>query len=358
MNEIDERLLFGLYSWHGQNPNYRNWKLPQDPRDGTNQFNHIKDAGEIGKTVIKHLKSKCIVNGDNVEYYKDIKSLSFVPVDNLESHDIKTVQKMINLAYNVKKQSHDEALKKILEREKLVIEIKKNLISEDIEKLKKNIIDLEIEGEIKWKEEEMKLLEEDLIKVKEQLQDQVQIQEQDQLQEGIPWSKLAILQKRSISGYNNELSKKTLDNFAQDHKKLLLLDEEIEEELEEELDVDGYNIKIKKKRLPNRKLSHDEREKIEIQSKRTCEDIHKYDGQKESLKTVHILLEDLLIPNGEKQMILSSIATGKTLKSNDKIIINPWNSKVKWGYFYLGKSNFRKKKSSSMYRDFEIYFML
>ena len=341
MNEIDERLLFGLYSWKGEKPNYRNWKLPKDPRDGTNQFNHIKDAGEIGKTVIKHLKSKCTVDGYSVEYYKDIKSLSFVPVDNLESQDIITVQKMINLAYNVKEQSQDEALKKILEKEKKEIKIKYKKIEKEIEELKQkqkqNQIDLEIEGEIKWKEEEIKFLEEDLIKVKvkvkeqlqEQLQDQNQDQNQDQLQESIPWSKLSILQKRSISGYNNELSKKILNKFAQDHKNLLVLDEEIEEEL----DVDGYNIKIKKKRSPNRKLSHDEREKIEIQSKRTCEDIHKYDGQKESGKTVEILLEDLLIPNGEKQMILSSIATGKTLKSNDKIIINPWNSKVKWGYF-------------------------
>lgn len=136
MNEIDERLLFGLYSWKGEKPNLRNWKLPKDPRDGTNQFNHIKDAGEIGKTVIKHLKSKCTVDGYSVKYYKDIKSLSFVPVDNLESQDIITVQKMINLAYNVKEQTQDEALKKILEKEKKEIEIKYKKIEKEIEELK------------------------------------------------------------------------------------------------------------------------------------------------------------------------------------------------------------------------------
>ena len=120
IDDIDDRLLFGLYSWKGDSPNLRNWELPKDPRDGTNQFNHIKDAGKIGKEVIEHLKSKCKpipgskVKYDHkykfeyrdVEYYKNIDSLKFVPVDGTHDDAINTIQKMINLAYDVKHEAY------------------------------------------------------------------------------------------------------------------------------------------------------------------------------------------------------------------------------------------------------------
>jgi hypothetical protein len=317
MSNIDDRLLFGLYSWSDKEPNFRDKELPKDPRDGTNEFNHIRNAGAIGKTVIEHLKSNCTVD----KYYEGIKSLSFVPVDDLESNDIKTVQEMINIAYDVKKQSHNEAFKKTLEREKLVIEKKKDLISEEIKKLKKNIIDLQIEGEIKWiegeikwKEGEIKLLEKDLIKVQEQIQYQDQDQDQKQEQVGILWSKMAVLQKKSISGYNDKISTQILDDFAQYHKNLLSKNN---------------------KELDDNKLSSKEQDMMTIQSNRTCENIHNYDGQKENVPFKPILLQQLLMPNSknEKQMIFSSIDTGKTFKSNNKIIINPWNSNFELGYY-------------------------
>jgi hypothetical protein len=233
MVKIDDRLLFGLYSWKSEKPNFRDKELPKDPRDGTNEFNHIRNAGTIGKTVIEHLKSKCLVNNDNIEYYKDINSFKFVPIDGLDINDIETVQEMINLAYHVKS---------------------------------------------------------------------------DENEKEIPWSKLAILQKRTISGYSDEISKKILDDFAAEHKKLV-----------EQTDVT---------------LSDEIKHLLEIQSKRTCEKIHTFEGQKDTeVSDKRLLLQDLLIPGDNKQFILSSIAFGKTLKNNNKIIINPWNSKFDWGYY-------------------------
>ena len=237
MVKIDDRLLFGLYSWSDKEPNFRDKKLPEDPRDGTNEFNHIRNAGAIGKTVIEHLKSKCTVDGDNIKYYEKIKSLSFVPVDNLESDDIKTVQEMINLAYHIKSEEQKE----------------------------------------------------------------------------MPWYKIAVLQKRINSGYSNKISEEILNKFAKKHTDLL--------DQDDLLPPDHKN-----------KLSSDQYSNILIQSLRTCENISNIDGNKDDKIINPILLQDLLIPDDNKQLTLSTVDFNYTLRSNNKILVSPWIIKD-WGYY-------------------------
>ena len=142
----------------------------------------------------------------------------------------------------------------------------------------------------------------------------------------VDWIKLNILRRMKKRGYTEKVAEKYVNDYAEKSKQIL-----------ERNTVYGLNLDEKHIQL------------IERQSKRTCDQYHNNpsftheefrkaeftedDFQNEIKKHENnILLEELLIPQDTKQMILSSNEVVNKYKLNPKAIINPWISSFNTGY--------------------------
>ena len=131
----------------------------------------------------------------------------------------------------------------------------------------------------------------------------------------VDWLKLNILRRMKKRGYTEEVAKNYINKYAEKSQQIL------ERNINEDLNLDEKHIQL-----------------IERQSKRECNKYHETapftpgEFQKINEHNKAILLENLLIPEGTKQMIISSNMVVNSYKLNPKAIINPWISSFNTGY--------------------------
>ena len=141
----------------------------------------------------------------------------------------------------------------------------------------------------------------------------------------VDWLKLNILRRMKKRGYNEEVSRQYVDKYSKKSKEILEKITIIDDTL--------FNEEQKKK-LENRK------KELIKQSQRKCDTFHNiqpytqddYPEDEIDSHNKKILLEKLLIPDGERQMILSSNKVTSNYELNPKAIINPWVSRYNMGY--------------------------
>ena len=113
----------------------------------------------------------------------------------------------------------------------------------------------------------------------------------------INWMHLNILRKLYSIGYSETISKKIIDQYALHACKLL------------------KDINLSEKTRSNLKLI----------AKRTCENLYNVERPlKKKEKYNKILLEDVLIPDDNKQLIYSNKDITHKYSNNKKIIVSPW----------------------------------
>jgi hypothetical protein len=139
----------------------------------------------------------------------------------------------------------------------------------------------------------------------------------------VDWLKLNILRRMKKRGYDEEVSKQYLDNYAKNSEEIL-----------------------KKNTNMNEKFLNERQEKaLRKQSTIKCNQIRdtllfpiedfKEDFNKDNNKFKYkksLLLENILIPEGDKQMLLSSVSNNNNYKLNPKAIVGPWISDFDTGY--------------------------
>ena len=130
----------------------------------------------------------------------------------------------------------------------------------------------------------------------------------------ISWAKMhALAREYMYSGYNSELSNKIINMYANNAH------------LEASKDIYDDNTK----------------KNLEIQSQRTCDKIHSINNIEEGLASVKynkIILEDYILKEGEKQLILGFGGKNndiKQYKNNPKIFNDPWLSRSSYLGFYV-----------------------
>jgi len=141
----------------------------------------------------------------------------------------------------------------------------------------------------------------------------------------VDWLKLNILRRMKKRGYDEQVSKKYVDEYSEKSQEILEKINIIDETL--------LNQEQKTK-LENRK------KELGKQSKRKCNKFHiiqPYTNDDYPINEINdhnkkILLEKLLIPNGQSQIILSSNKVTSNYELNPKTIINPWVSRYNMGY--------------------------
>ncbi len=117
------------------------------------------------------------------------------------------------------------------------------------------------------------------------------------------WTELNRIKKNRNLGMTTELSEKIQDMYASKAKEVLDNKTYIKDSLSQEL------LNIREKAL-------------DLQSKRTCDQIHNNTNHPLSVPNESILFEDILIQ--DKQMLLSNVLTGIKYKGNSKIHIDPF----------------------------------
>jgi len=134
-------------------------------------------------------------------------------------------------------------------------------------------------------------------------------------QDTIEWTKLNLLRRMKKRGYSFDISKMYINKYAELSKTILETTQD---------------------------LTQEQKKHLEKQSLRTCNNYHNNKPQIdeediEESKRVEmkqeLLLEDILIRDGEKQFVLSSNSETHKYKLNKKVIINPWISNIRFGYF-------------------------
>jgi hypothetical protein len=141
----------------------------------------------------------------------------------------------------------------------------------------------------------------------------------------VNWLKLNILRRMKKRGYDEEVSRKYVDEYSKKSQEILDKINSIDETLLNE---------EQKKKLENRK------KELTKQSQRKCDMFHNiqpytnddYPDNEINDHNKDILLEKILIPNGESQMILSSNKVTSNYELNPKTIVNPWVSRYNMGY--------------------------
>lgn len=137
----------------------------------------------------------------------------------------------------------------------------------------------------------------------------------DASKDTIEWLKLNLLRRMKKRGYSYEISKMYINKYANLSKYIL--------------DTTPQLNETQKKHLNK-------------QRERTCDNFHNSKPQIDELDIEEsmrpemqqkLLLEDILILDGEKQFVLSSNNETYKYKLNNKAIINPWISDIKLGYF-------------------------
>jgi hypothetical protein len=141
----------------------------------------------------------------------------------------------------------------------------------------------------------------------------------------VDWLKLNILRRMKKRGYDEEVSKKYVDEYSEKSQEIL-----------EKINIIDKTLlnEEQKKKLENRK------KELRKQSQRKCNTFHNiqpYTNDDYPVNEINdhnkkILLEKLLIPNGESQIILSSNKVTSNYELNPKAIINPWVSRYNMGY--------------------------
>ena len=112
----------------------------------------------------------------------------------------------------------------------------------------------------------------------------------------INWMHLNILRKLYSIGYSKELSEKIINKYASHACEL----------------------------LKDIKLSDKIRSNLKLIAKRTCENLHNVERPLKKEKYKEILLEDVLIPDDNKQLIYSNKDITRKYSNNKKLIVSPW----------------------------------
>ena len=141
----------------------------------------------------------------------------------------------------------------------------------------------------------------------------------------VDWLKLNILRRMKKRGYDEEVSRQYVDEYSEKSQEILEKITSINDTLLNE---------EQKKKLENRK------KELKKQSQRKCDTFHNiqpytqddYPEDEIDSHNKKILLEKLLILDGERQMILSSNKVTSYYELNPKAIINPWVSRYNMGY--------------------------
>lgn len=117
------------------------------------------------------------------------------------------------------------------------------------------------------------------------------------------WTTLNKLKKFRYRGYSNEISEKIINTYADKAEELL------QNENNYKSDIEGIT-EIRQKALKLRSL-------------RRCDQIHKYPDEIIEIDEKKIILENL-IPDNNRQLLLSSVSTGRKYEKNPKIYKDPY----------------------------------
>ena len=146
-------------------------------------------------------------------------------------------------------------------------------------------------------------------------------QQKDSTVSTVDWLKLNILRRMKKRGYDEEVSKQYLDNYAKNSEEILkkntnekFLNERQEKALTKQSTIICNQIRDTQL-LPKEDFKED-----------FNEDNNNFKYKKS------LLLEHLLIPEGDKQMLLSSVSNNNNYKLNPKAIVGPWISDFDTGY--------------------------
>jgi hypothetical protein len=139
----------------------------------------------------------------------------------------------------------------------------------------------------------------------------------------VDWLKLNILRRMKKRGYDEEVSKQYLDSYAKNSEEILNKNTNMNEKFLNERQEKALKKQstIKCNQIRDTQLFPKEDFKEDFQ-----EDNNKFKYKKS------LLLEKLLIPDGDKQMLLSSVSNNTNYKLNPKAIVGPWISDFDTGY--------------------------
>jgi hypothetical protein len=137
----------------------------------------------------------------------------------------------------------------------------------------------------------------------------------------VDWLKLNILRRMKKRGYDEEVSKQYLDNYAKNSEEILNknMNEKFLNERQEKALRKQSTIKCNQIRDTQLFPKEDFKE-----------DFNEDNNNFKYIKS--LLLEHLLIPEGDKQMLLSSVSNNNNYKLNPKAIVAPWISDFDTGY--------------------------
>ena len=134
------------------------------------------------------------------------------------------------------------------------------------------------------------------------IQDMINISYDNNGEYLVPLSKIYLLRKILHRGYSINTAKEIIDKYANDSKIIL----------------DKYKDKLNDKNIYQ----------LELNSNRTCDNIHKIEGNiiLEKYDYKELLLQDIILHKNKnnKILLLGSLSMMEWYKGNDKILIDPW----------------------------------
>jgi len=184
--------------------------------------------------------------------------------------------------------------------------------------------------------DDINITEHDIKQVQKMINTSYDIDETKPYPYDVPWMKLNILHRSSNRGYNNEFSNEMLKLYSSKSKELL------------------QNSDFTKK------LSSDYILQLQLQEQRTCENISNVPTiNLNNQESSELILQNIIIPNNDKQLLLSSLKTLEEYNGNNKLLIRPFIDKeslVSWDLLLnLISVNCINKNSESL---FPVHFIL
>jgi len=147
----------------------------------------------------------------------------------------------------------------------------------------------------------------DILQVQKMINLSYDINESEPYPYDIPWMKLNILHRSSNRGYNHEFAENMLNLYAEKSKDIL-------------------NNTILLNSLSNNHI-----EQLKLQEQRTCLNISNVPTINSINNNNKIYLQDIIIPNNDKQLLLGSMQILNEYSGNNKLLIKPFIDKENLG---------------------------